>query len=352
MSWYGNSYNSNSYYPSPGVDHRIGLRRGRPTYSDVLTAADDAVRVFEARGTRICAVGGLACKLEGNLRTPNDADLLILDNTSSQEQLKQTLVNANSKFYLIPARDPSATYKVLWYQTTAGIRVKVDLLQPGIMSIPDFPPDLIQYKQYFTHRIPVAPFGLVLLLKLQAWEQHQQSLESRYYTKHHTDAQDINYLLPQAVSAGVKCDFLPSDFRREARRRVRTYINSHPNSKEHWRKIQLRSPTEISMRVAASSRASSSRRPPVTAPASRANESEASIDTLADSLLRLRVQQSRLRSLDSVRTGTIKETPTKTGTDILLKLPKTNPSSWLYSLTIYKNASGPCWSLRIDLNSS
>ncbi|CAE6448123.1 unnamed protein product [Rhizoctonia solani] len=279
-----------------------------PTCSDILAATDDAVRIFEARGIRISAVGGLACKLEGNIRTPNDADLLVLDTVSSQEQLKQILTQANSKFYLIPARDSSATYKVLWYQTTMGIRVKVDLLQPGIMSIPDFSPDLIQYRQYLTHRIPVAPFGLVLLLKLQAWEQHQQSSELRYYTKHHTDAQDINYLLPQATSAGVTCDYLPSDFRREARRRVRAYVKSHPSSKEHWCKIQLRTPTETSVRVAASSRAPPSHEPPVNAPTTKVDELGAGFDTLADSLMRLRIHQSRLRSLDSMRAEAIKET--------------------------------------------
>ncbi|KAJ1306127.1 hypothetical protein OPQ81_010838 [Rhizoctonia solani] len=306
--WYGNSYSS--YGLSATSDHQIGLRRGRPTYSDILTATEDAVRVFESRGTRICAVGGLACRLEGNIRTPNDVDLLVLDTTSSQEQIKQILVDANPKFYLIPARDPSATYKVLWYRTTLGTRVKVDLLQPGIMSIPDFSPDLIQHKRYLTYRIPVAPFGLVLLLKLQAWEQHQQSSETRYYTKHYTDAQDINYLLPLAIDAGVSCDYLPSDFRREARRRVRLYVKSHPISKEHWGKIKLRTSTEASaqVRVATSSRVRPSNELPPAVVASQGDSLETSLNTLADGLSRLRIHQNRVRALDSYRTSIIKET--------------------------------------------
>ncbi|KAG8704434.1 hypothetical protein FRC11_009890 [Ceratobasidium sp. 423] len=307
--WYGNSYSS--YGSSPNYDHGIGLRRGRPTYSDILNATDDAVRVFEARGVRICAVGGLACKLEGNIRTPNDVDLLVLDTTSSQEQIKQILVDANPKFYLIRARDPSATYKVLWYRTALGIRVKVDLLQPGVMSIPDFSPDLIQYKQYLTHRIPVAPFGLVLLLKLQAWEQHKQSPEERYFTKHHTDARDINYLLPLAITAGVTCDYLPSDFRREARRRVRLYVESHPSSKEHWEKIKLRrSSTRMGTQppAATSSRVRSSHEPPRATVTPKIETVETSLGTLTDSLSRLRIHQSQLRALDSARTGAIKET--------------------------------------------
>ncbi|KAH7334828.1 hypothetical protein B0J17DRAFT_671718 [Rhizoctonia solani] len=309
--WYGNSYDS--YRTSANYDHGIGLRSGRATYSDILSAATDAVSVLEARGTRVCAVGGLACKLEGNFRTPNDVDLLILDTTTPQEQLKRILVNANPKFYLIAARDPSATYKVLWYRTTFGVRVKVDLLQPGVMSIPDFSPDLIQYKRYLTYRIPVAPFGLVLLLKLQAWEQHQQSLESRYYTKHHTDARDVNYLLPLAVTAGVTCDHLPSEFRREARRRVRLYVQSHPSSKEHWDKIKLRRSIEPRTRAqqASSSRARSSREPLQTTATPKINNLETSLTSLTDSLSRLRIHQNRLRALDSIRTEAVKGTASR-----------------------------------------
>ncbi|CAE6500461.1 unnamed protein product [Rhizoctonia solani] len=310
-AWYGNSYDS--YRTSAADDHGIGLRRGRPTYSDILTAATDAVSVFEAQGTRICAVGGLACKLEGNFRTPNDADLLVLDTTTPQEQLKRILVNANPKFYLIAARDPSATYKVLWYRTDSGVRVKVDLLQPGIMSIPNFPPDLIQYKRYLTYRIPVAPFGLVLLLKLQAWEQHKQSLESRYYMKHHTDAWDINYLLPLAITAGVVCDYLPSEFRREARRRVRSYVQSHPSSKEHWDKIKLRRSIEPSTRaqVPSSSRVWPSREPLQTAATPKIDNLETSLTSLTDGLSRLRIHQNRLRVLDSIRTEAVKGTASR-----------------------------------------
>ncbi|KEP48128.1 PTCB-BRCT domain protein [Rhizoctonia solani 123E] len=319
--WYGNSYSS--YDMPASSEHRIGMRRGRPTYGDILDAATDAVRVFEARGTRVCAVGGLACKLEGNIRTPNDVDLLVLDTTSTQEQIKQILVNANSKFYLIPARDPSATYKVLWYRTTLGIRVKVDLLQPGIMSIPDFSPDLIQYKRYLTHRIPVAPFGLVLLLKLQAWEQHQQSSEYRYHTKHYTDAQDINRLLPLAITAGITCDYLPSDFRREARRRIRSYVQSHPSSKEHWDKIKLRRSTETSTRAqgVTPSRTRTSRDPAHTTAAPRVDRSETSLNALTDGLSRLRIHQDRLRELDSTRTRAIRETANRVSSPHILRTP-------------------------------
>ncbi|KAF8608296.1 hypothetical protein BDV93DRAFT_403282, partial [Ceratobasidium sp. AG-I] len=208
----------------------------------IVEAANATVKVFEARGKRICAVGGLACKLLGNSRTPNDVDLVLLDATSSQEEIKRILVDANSQFYLIPARDPSATYKVLWYRTNMGIRVKVDLLQPGIMSIPDIFPNEIEYKSTYgrTHtQIPIAPFGLVLLLKLQAWAQHRDSTEYRFRDKQYTDVADIDVLLPLAVARRVTFDSLPETFLREARRRVTEYGRAYPNSRVHWKALGL-----------------------------------------------------------------------------------------------------------------
>ncbi|KAG9077861.1 hypothetical protein FRC06_008659 [Ceratobasidium sp. 370] len=244
--WYGNSLRSRDY--TAHGEHRFAARRSKPIYSDIVEATNAAVRVFEAQGTPICALGGLACKLLGNPRTPNDTDLLILDAVSSQEQIKRVLINANSRFYLVPAKDPLATYKVLWYRTATDVRVKVDLLQPGVMSIPNISSSEIEYKNtgnasaYGTYsgtqaRIPIAPFGLVLLLKLQAWEQHRDSPEYRFQQKQYTDACDIDVLLPLAVAGRVKFDSLPEEFMREARKRVVSYTRIHPQSKQSWQQL-------------------------------------------------------------------------------------------------------------------
>ncbi|KAG8774803.1 hypothetical protein FRC12_001820 [Ceratobasidium sp. 428] len=259
--WYGNSLRSRDY--TTHSEHRLAARRSNPTYSDILSATKAAVRVFEARGTPVCAVGGLACKLLGNPRTPNDVDLLLLNTVSSQEQLKRALVNANSQFYLIPARDPLATYKVLWYRTAADVRVKVDLLQPGIMSIPNISSGEIEHKDT-SHggtrvRIPVAPFSLVLLLKLQAWEQHRNSSEYRFREKQYTDARDINVLLPLAAADQVTFDSLPSEFLGEARRRVVLYTGLHSETERSWQELGLIKATKRQAATATVSYARTSR---------------------------------------------------------------------------------------------
>ncbi|KAG8780480.1 hypothetical protein FRC12_022972 [Ceratobasidium sp. 428] len=285
--WYGNSLRSSRGYTTHS-EHRLAARRSNPTYSDILSATKAAVRVFEARGTPVCAVGGLACKLLGNPRMPNDVDLLLLDTVSSQEQLKQTLVNANSQFYLIPARDPLATYKVLWYRTAADVRVKVDLLQPGIMSIPNISPREIEHKDT-SHggtraRIPLAPFGLVLLLKLQAWEQHRDSSEYRFREKQYTDARDINVLLPLAVADQVTFDSLPSEFLGEARKRVVLYTGLYPETERSWQELGLIKATKRQAPTATVSHARTS-----TSRYSRAAASYARTDELASLFDRMRV---------------------------------------------------------------
>ncbi|KAG8685514.1 hypothetical protein FRC08_013072 [Ceratobasidium sp. 394] len=291
--WYGNSLRSQSY--TAHSEHRLAVRRSNPTYSDIVEATNAAVRVFEAGGTPICALGGLACKLLGNPRTPNDADLLVLDTVSSQEQIKRVLVNANSRFYLVPAKDPLATYKVLWYRTAMDVRVKVDLLQPGIMSIPNISSSEIEYKNtgntsaYGTYggtqaQIPIAPFGLVLLLKLQAWQQHRDSLEYRFQQKQYMDARDIDVLLPLAVAGHVKFDSLPDEFVREARNRVISYTRIHPQSKQPWQQLGFKVAEQPARTATASyARGTSTRR------YSRPQTSSTTGDGLAEILSRMRV---------------------------------------------------------------
>jgi hypothetical protein len=148
---------------------------------------------------------------------------------------------------------------VLWYRTALGIRVKVDLLQPGIMSIPNVSPGDIEYKNpQITARIgrtqvkiPVAPFGLVLLLKLQAWAQHRDSSEYRFRNKQYTDSEDIEVLLPFAVASRVTFDALPAEFLQEARERVVSYTQTYSSSRQWWKQLGFKvtePPTPVASR--------------------------------------------------------------------------------------------------------
>jgi hypothetical protein len=144
----------------------------------------------------------------------------------------------NSKFYLVKARDPYATYKVLWYLTDTNSRIKVDLLFPGVLNIPSIPPSCITRTNIYS--LPCAPFSLVLLLKLQAWIHHGESLASRYYLKKPMDARDIDALLPIAIRMCLKPrteKFLPESFVKSSELHVRKYVREVSGSATQWRTL-------------------------------------------------------------------------------------------------------------------
>jgi hypothetical protein len=99
-------------------------------------------------------------------------DLVVQTDLYTQERLKALLVTANPDFYLVAAKTPGATYRVLWCRLTGYRRsCKVDILLPGIMNIPRVPRELIKRVQ----NLPVMPLAGILLLKLQAWEDHRNA---------------------------------------------------------------------------------------------------------------------------------------------------------------------------------
>lgn len=156
-----------------------------------------------------------------------------------QEDLKSQLVALNSRFYLWPARDPSATYKVLWYHILeTDSCLKVDILLPGAMDIPNIPVSKFEFDDH--HSLPCAPLSLVLLLKLQAWIHHGESPDVRYRIKQPTDAQDIRELSRVARARRLKPrteSYLPRSFVKRAESRVALLVEQYPSRRSSWVKL-------------------------------------------------------------------------------------------------------------------
>jgi len=207
-------------------------------YHEVSAAADVAITTLERIGIKACFVGGMACKLYGNDRTPEDLDILCLGCPWNEEELKRRVVAANPSFYLIPSRTPGATFKVLWYRTMYSRRCKVDLLLPGVMNIPSVPIANISSPEQGK---PCAPFMLVFLLKLQAWEQHRDSEELRFRVKANTDALDLRRMLPIARTKGLRIQrkqaYLPPLFVASATPRVKRFVQERPETLHEWREL-------------------------------------------------------------------------------------------------------------------
>ncbi|KAI0752474.1 hypothetical protein C8Q80DRAFT_1351008 [Daedaleopsis nitida] len=148
-----------------------------------------------------------------------DVDLVVLSTDRDQESLKRMLVEQDSLFYLVPSKNPRATYEVLWYSLSdstsryyGSLRAlydchKVDILNPGVMNIPLLPQ---------------------LLLKLQAWSDHRASHRANMRAKQHVDVRDIDLLLDIAVRKAVRIRaedtrWVPETMITEAQGRVLSY---------------------------------------------------------------------------------------------------------------------------------
>jgi len=97
-----------------------------------------------------------------------DVDIIILNYRNAtgqksikecQEMIKQRLVEASSRFYLVGSQKPGATYQILWYHPSGRgnnrrpAAVKIDILLPGVTRIPKFNPSMIEYS--IEDRLPI-----------------------------------------------------------------------------------------------------------------------------------------------------------------------------------------------------
>ncbi|KAJ3558218.1 hypothetical protein NM688_g1060 [Phlebia brevispora] len=218
-----------------------------PTTEEVRAIARKAISIFDRCGFSCCLVGGAACGLYGVDRTPNDVDLVVQANAHGQEYLKQLLcIHDSATFYLRSSKNPAATYRVLFaYLSPSTSRYsryrrscKVDVLQPGIMNIPSVS------KQRIVHinALPVMPFIPLLMLKLQAWEDHSRSWRADFQSKKYVDVRDIEKLLKIAVERkeNVRKDaaWLPESFVKAGRERLSRFLEAgHRETKSAWRRI-------------------------------------------------------------------------------------------------------------------
>ncbi|KAJ7670761.1 hypothetical protein DFH06DRAFT_981161 [Mycena polygramma] len=208
---------------------------------DVERVARATVTALVSAGIRSCLVGGMACSIYGTSRVPSDVDIVCLTDEYTQAELKAILVAKDSNFYTVASKNPSATYRVLWYRIGFRRQCKVDVLSPGIMNIPSVPAPRIACRKSRSD-LPLMPFVPLLLLKLQAWMDHGEAAKLYLREKQHVDVRDIGELLELAVAkydVDLQRDgkWLPDSFVRAASKRVKAYVRCFPDSADEWREI-------------------------------------------------------------------------------------------------------------------
>ncbi|KAH9848592.1 hypothetical protein C2E23DRAFT_889036 [Lenzites betulinus] len=213
------------------------------TSSQVLDVARRTIEIFEEKGLKCCLIGSVASYLYGVKRTPNDVDLVVLTHIYGQEYLKEVLVRADAQYTLVRSRNPSATYRVLWYRIPGTFqRCKVDVLIPGILDIPDVP--LARISTPSPHLLPAMPLIPQLLLKLQGWRDHRASHRTDMRLKQYTDVRDVNALLKIVQTRQLRVDdedskWVPETMIVDARSTLKIYKIATMGYVSDWKLIGL-----------------------------------------------------------------------------------------------------------------
>jgi hypothetical protein len=199
---------------------------------------------------------------------PNKPDTQIL----STEELKQLIYRTRpGDFYLKNPRDQEATFKILIYRPSPTalrpartqkqiIRIpdpecKVDILVPGTMYLPHVRPELIQWhaiaaeeglrlKARVAPAIPLVPFALLLVHKLQGWDDNRKSDEEHKRQRQHKDAKDVKRLLQVTSEVGglkergagtwSDAELFSEEFQQLTAQRVRDFARAFPGSAITW----------------------------------------------------------------------------------------------------------------------
>ncbi|KAJ3729509.1 hypothetical protein C8R42DRAFT_167617 [Lentinula raphanica] len=215
---------------------------------EVQRVAQRAVTIFRIYSLNCCLFGSLACHIWGMVyRDPKDVDLVVLDNDCGDTELLKTLLAvADGDFYLVPSRDPDATYRVLYYTVGPGRSCKVDILTIGSstsLNLPPVPLERVRNIHPFVG-LPVMPLLPLLLMKIQGWLAHRESQKVHERAKVLQDAADVRMMLYIAVEKKVhihdpECGWMPLWFVRQMKFRVSIFVREYPDSLEDWNRLGI-----------------------------------------------------------------------------------------------------------------
>jgi hypothetical protein len=227
--------------------------------SGVLSLAAQRARCMEIQDLRTCVrLGNFLEWGRWNFLTPafhQDLDILTFPPEGmTREQIKQSIHDSSRSFYLERSAKPQETYKILYYRFDEikgprgfflGNKCKVDILVPGIMHLPALSPTHIQK----LGGLPLLPFSVLMLQKLQAWDDHRNLrwTEPKKYAKSAIDARDLQHLLtltdhvvPLRVSKPWRDLVLfGEEFQNLSFRRARDFCSLFPECKHDFELLGL-----------------------------------------------------------------------------------------------------------------
>ncbi|TCD70785.1 hypothetical protein EIP91_001816 [Steccherinum ochraceum] len=202
-----------------------------PTRDEIREISREAVEIFMQDGLSCCLFGSAACELYGRRRAPNDVDIVVMTRTRDVESLKGLLCrnSEDGRFYTRASRMPNATYRVLWYRLPGQRRsCKVDILIPDSSNGLNIP-FVGNLRLEWVNGLPVLPFLVTLILKVQGWRDHGNSSREDFRAKVEVDERDINEMLRIARRRGedvARETWIPRWFLNHGDDLVQEYVNA------------------------------------------------------------------------------------------------------------------------------
>ncbi|KAF8633079.1 hypothetical protein AX15_001527 [Amanita polypyramis BW_CC] len=221
---------------------------GKLTTREIRRVARRTIEKLEDGGFRCCVFGSLACSVWGMQdRVPADIDIVVFGQHNDPEQIKAYLASASestgdNRFTLQDARD-SNDYKVLYYNASyypRHKRCKVDILVSGFKSplgIPGIPKGRVARPN--SHEIPVVPFLVLIILKVQGWRDYRTHRKPWLRAKTPQSIRDIMWLLNMLDNNDHLGYFhwLPRWFIKQAEELVKKFTDKYPDTTSSFRSI-------------------------------------------------------------------------------------------------------------------
>jgi len=166
------------------------------------------------RVPQVCATSYIMSLSNSNPFITQDIDIVVtpdsyesLDAEEIAEEIKETIVQADDRYFLQPPKSRWATYQILYCRLrgwkTNGRCVKVDILVPPTLELPE----VLSSDTVLINGISVMPLFDLLVMKTKGWWDHSTSFRPDFRDKEATDVSDIYALLDHAKDENVSYDY-------------------------------------------------------------------------------------------------------------------------------------------------
>ena len=194
----------------------------------------------ECQSSLSLSLSSHSCSCSNIILKRQDVDIVVFGQQHDTEQIKAYLESTSNQFSHQNARDPNNYYTVLHFNLSysQGKWCWVDILVSGCnspMGIPKIPESHVDCPN--NYNIPVMPFLVLLILKVQGWKDHcVMPLKPWHQGKIPQDIQELLDMLDNNDHLDYY-NWLPKWFIKHPKRLVGKYTDKYPHTASLFRSM-------------------------------------------------------------------------------------------------------------------